>query len=138
RFIIDKLLNKRPERRFGDGAQLAEALRRELGHERPALSPPRSLPLPARMSLIMGSITALVLFFSIGAVLHRQDQAMERMALTSGDAIASFIASNAALTAVDNAALPPEQRDWLPVEAFVKTAVADTNIRQITVVDNAG
>ena len=136
-FIINKLLSKRPERRFANGAQLAEALRRELGNPQSAVTARRALPLPIRMTLLMGSITAVVLMASIGAVLHRQGQTLERMALSSGTAITTFIANNAALTAVDNAALPPQQRDWLPVEAFVKT-VADPNIQRITVVDDGG
>jgi serine/threonine-protein kinase len=138
-FIIDKLLAKRPERRFADGAQLAEALRREQdAHqavEDEATAGRRRLPLQARITLLMATITATVLMLSIGAVLSRQDQALQRMALTSGSAIASFVATTASLKAADNASLPPEQRDWLPVEAFVKAAAADPNVRAMTVVD---
>ncbi len=139
-FIIGKLLAKKPEKRFAGGAHLAAALNRERGHAllTGGFGARRALPLPARMTLIMASITALVLLASIGTVLQRQEQAMQAMTLTSGSAIASFIASNASLTAVDNASLPPDQRDWLPVQAFVKTASTDPNVRQITVVDDAG
>jgi serine/threonine protein kinase/HAMP domain-containing protein len=136
-FIINKLLSKRPERRFASGAQLVEALRREIGNEAPAVSVRRALPLPVRMSLMMGTITAVVLLVSIGGVLHRQDEAMRRMAISSGTAITAFIANSAALTAADNATLPADQRDWMPVEAFVKS-ITDPNIEQITVVDDAG
>lgn len=141
-FIVSKLLSKRPERRFADGAQLAEALRREqnayaaAGDETPGKG--RHLPLQVRLTLLMATITAVVLAVSIGAVLNRQQQAMEHMALTSGSAIASFVASNAALPAVENAALPPAERDWLPVAAFVKAAAADPNVQAMTVVDADG
>jgi tRNA A-37 threonylcarbamoyl transferase component Bud32/HAMP domain-containing protein len=142
RFIIDKLLAKRPDRRFADGTQLAEALRREQAALAAVLAESaggrRNLPLQARLTLIMASITAIVLVISIGTVLDRQYQAMQRMALTSGSAIASFVASNAALQAADNATLPPAERDWLPVEAFIKTASADRNVQQMTVVDSEG
>jgi eukaryotic-like serine/threonine-protein kinase len=139
-FIIGKLVAKKPEKRFEDGARLAAALHREQSHAllTAGFGVGRALPLPARMTLLMASITALVLLVSIGTVLQRQYQAMERMTLTSGSAIASFVASNAALTAVDNASLPPEQRDWMPVQAFVMTASGDPNVQQITVVDDAG
>jgi HAMP domain-containing protein len=141
-FIIEKLLCKRPEKRFSDGAQLAGALRRERATQQAlhaeTAAAKRRLPLQLRLTLLMAAMTATVLMFSVGAVLNRQYGAMQHMALTSGSAIASFVASNAALQAADNAALPPEQRDWLPVESFVKAASADPNVQQLTVVDAGG
>jgi len=136
--IVGKLLNKRPERRFADGAQLAAALKREQA-DRPAPTPGRrALPLPARMALVMGAITGLVLAVSVGAVLWRQTQAMRHMAVTSGSAITAFVANNAAVTLAENATLPPDQRDWLPIQAFVRTAADDPNVQQITIVDAGG
>ncbi|HTK34137.1 MAG TPA: protein kinase [Caulobacteraceae bacterium] len=141
-FIIEKLLAKRPDRRFADGGQLAEALRREqVAHKAAAdeaTAGRRRLPLPARVTLLMATITAIVLMASIGAVLNRQEQALQRMAMTSGSAITSFVAANASLKAADNASLPPEQRDWVPVEAFVKAAAADPNVRSMKVIDADG
>jgi serine/threonine-protein kinase len=63
---------------------------------------------------------------------------MQRMALSSGAEIAAFIANNAAVSLAENATLPPDQRDWLPVQAFVRTAADDANVRQITIIDGAG
>jgi HAMP domain-containing protein len=141
-FIIEKLLAKRPEKRFSDGRQFANALRRELGVQQAisveTAAARRRLPLQVRLTLLMAVITAAVLLISLSAVQSRQHQAMERMAVTSGSAIASFVASNAALRAADNAALPPEHRDWVPVEAFVQAAAADPNVQQLTVVDADG
>ena len=141
-FIINKLLAKRPERRFRDGAQLAEALRREQAADAAiaaeAATRRRYLPLQVRTTLLVVSITAVVLSVSVTTVLLRQDQAMRQVALTSGSAVSTFIANNAALRAVDNATLPPEQRDWLPTQAFVQSAASDPNIRQLTVVDADG
>ncbi len=140
-FIIAKLMAKRPEKRFADGAQLAKALQREqiafaaLSAEAASR---RYLPLQARLTLLMTTITALVLLASINSVLGRQYAAMERMALTSGSSIATFVANNAALRAVENATLPPAERDWLPVQAFVAAAAADPNVRSMTVVDADG
>jgi serine/threonine-protein kinase len=142
-FIINKLLAKKPDRRFADGAQLAEALRRELGvwktvQDEAAASKQRYLPLQVRLTLMLGAITAVVLVGSIGTVLLRQYRALEQMAITSGSAVASFVASNAALSAADNATLPPDQRDWQPVNAFVKVASEDPNVVQMMVVDSDG
>ena len=141
-FIIGKLMSKRPDRRFADGAALAEALRREAAVAE-ALQAERAGPrlgpsLSVRLALGAVSVIGVVLALGMGVVLNRQDAAMERMALTSGAAVSSFVASNAALRAVDNATLPEGERDWLPVQAFVTAASADPNVRDLTVVDAEG
>ncbi len=140
RFIIDKLLAKRPEKRFPNGAQLFEALQREKAAYASAQSEGvrRRLPVSARMALLTSAVTAVALAVSIGVVLHHQYKAMERVAIASGASIVSFVASNAALTAADNLSLPPEQRDWVPTQAFVSSAAADPNVSQMLVVDHEG
>ena len=141
-FIITKLMAKRPERRFADGAALAEALRREAAVQE-ALEVERTggrrgLSLSTKLALGAVAAVGVVLAVGMGVVLDRQDAAMQRMALTSGSAVSSFVASNAALRAADNATLPQAERDWLPVQAFVTAASADPNVRDLTVVDADG
>ncbi len=140
-FIVTKLMAKRPERRFADGGQLAEALRREQAALAAATLEGRSrrrIPMAVRTSLVMVGVTGAVLAVAVGAVLGREGAAMRRMTLTSGEAVSSFVASNAALRAADNATLPPDQRDWAPVDAFVRAASADPNVRALKVVDRDG
>jgi serine/threonine-protein kinase len=141
-FIVGKLLAKRRDRRFADGGQLADALRRELSVYQTVMAEAhgrrRYLSLQARMTLAMAATTAVVLLACTGGVLDRQYDAMRNMTLTSGANIANFVANNAALRAVDNAALPPQERDWLPVQAFITAATADRNIKEMTVVDADG
>lgn len=141
-FIIGKLLAKKPEKRFATGEELAAALRREQAAHAAVMAEGaqgrRNLPLQARMALVMATITSVVLFAAVALVLDRQEKALQEMALTSGVAMTSFVASNAALAAVENAAAAPGERDWAPVEAFVKAAAADQNVRAITVVDSEG
>ena len=141
-FIINKLLAKRPEKRFSDGGQLIEALKREQAAETAiqaeAATRRRYLPLQIRTTALVVSITALVLLASIFTVLNRQYEVMQRVAISAGSAVVTFVANNAALRAVDNASLPPAQRDWLPTQAFVQAAAADPTIRQLTVVDADG
>ena len=141
RFIIGKLLSKRAERRYADGAQLADALRRESlvsAAVRQEGRNARNVPLQVRLALIMALVTATALTVSVGMVLQRQQRVLQDMALTSGSAIASFVASNAALSAAENAALPQDKRDWLPVRSFVKSAAADPSILALTVIDRDG
>ncbi|WP_309644019.1 protein kinase domain-containing protein [Phenylobacterium sp.] len=140
-FIINKLLAKRPERRFANGAQLADALRREqsvYATVKAEGTAKRYLPMQVRLTLLMGVVTAAVLAIAVGFVVVRQGEALRRTAMTSGAAMTSFVATNAALTAADNATLPPESRDWLPVQAFVGAASADKNVVGIVVVDADG
>ncbi|WP_298692247.1 serine/threonine-protein kinase [uncultured Sphingomonas sp.] len=140
RFIIDKLLAKKPERRFASGDQLAQALRRDLETataENPARRR-RGLPLRLKLPLILAATTALALAASVVTVFDRQQHALEHMAVVSGSSITAFITSNAAVLAADNAGLPPEQQDWAPLQAFVDTAAHDTGIRRLVVTDATG
>jgi eukaryotic-like serine/threonine-protein kinase len=84
------------------------------------------------------AVTAVALVVSIGAVLHLQYRAMERMALSSGSSIAAFVASNAALPSVENAAVDADQRDWTPIQAFIAAASKDESVRWMTMVDADG
>ena len=142
RFIVEKLLSKRPDRRFANGADLLRALERELKAYAAIHADDgargRYLPLQARLTLAMVTVTALVLLASVSMVLDRQYRAMERMALSSGSSIAAFVASNAALPSVENAALPPLQRDWTPIQAFIAAAAGDQSVRWLTMVDADG
>lgn len=142
RFIVDKLLHKRPERRFSGGAELARALQRE----RKALEAVRAedalrgkyIPLQVRLTLAMVAVTALALVVGISAVLGAQYKAMERMAVASGSSIAAFVASNAALPSVENAAAAPGEQDWTPIQAFISAAAKDQSVRWMTMVDANG
>jgi len=142
RFIIEKLLAKRPERRFADGAELARALAREAKayeavHADDAARS-RYLPLQVRLTLAMVAVTAVALLISMNAVLDRQYRAMEQMALSSGSSISAFVASNAALPSVENAASPPEEQDWTPIQAFIAAAAKEQSVRWMTMVDSQG
>ncbi len=142
RFIIEKLLSKRPERRFVDGAELGRALAREAKAYEAVRADNaargRYLPLQVRLTLAMVAITACALVLSISAVLDRQYKAMERMAIASGSSIAAFVASNAALPSVENAATAPEERDWTPIQAFIAAAAQDQSVRWMTMIDADG
>lgn len=142
RFIIEKLMAKRPERRFADGADLGKAIAREVracdALQAEDAARRRYIPLPVRITLAMVLVTAVGLALAISGVLDRQYRAMERMALASGSSIAAFVATNAALPAVENAGLPQADRDWLPVQAFIAAASKDASVRWMTMVDNDG
>lgn len=139
RQIVDKLLAKKPDQRFADGAQVVQALRRESAAlvAEDAVTR-RGLSLRIKLPLALVSITLVALLLSISTILTRQQRALELMAIASGETIATFVTKNAAVLLADNAGLPPEQQDWAPLQAFVSAASQEGGVRGITVVDAGG
>lgn len=138
RFIIDKLLAKKPEQRFADGAALEQALARELTAHQEKPAGRRGLPLRFQLPLALAGVTAAALFACIAPTLQRQRQTLEHMAITSGGSIAAFVANNAAVLAAENAGLAADQQDWSALQAFAVTASRDPAIRDLVVVDTHG
>ena len=139
RFIIEKLLAKKPEQRFADGEQVRAALLREL--EARKIDEPsrrRGLALRIKLPMILVSATAIALAFSVHGTLRRERVALEHMALSSGASITGFVTSNAALLVADNAGLPAEQQDWAPLQAFVDNAARGSDVRALVVSDDHG
>ena len=84
----------------------------------------RRLPLPMQvaLALLTTAITAAVLAIGIGVVIDKQYGAMERVALTSGSSIVVVRRrATRRCSAAENIARPPEERDWVPAQAFVNT-----------------
>lgn len=138
RFVIEKLLAKKPEQRFADGEALGRAIQREMAAREEAAVTRRGLSLRVKLPMLLVSATLAVLALCGSMILSREGRAFEEMAVASGQTIAAFVASNAGVTAVDNAALPADQQDWSAVQAFVESASEDREIRSIAVVDAAG
>ncbi|HTM96704.1 MAG TPA: protein kinase, partial [Croceibacterium sp.] len=138
RFIIDKLLSKKADQRFADGLVLRSALERELRAVRDPRKARRGLSLRVKLPLALVAVTAVALFFSVQAIIGRQQRALEHMAATSGNSIIAFVTGNAAVVAADNAGRPAGQQDWTPVQAFVESASQDDGVQQIVVSDVNG
>ena len=139
RFIIGKLLAKKPEGRFTDGAQLHRAMQREL-HDlasEPVVAR-RGLPLRIKLPLALFAVTAIALVLSVTAILQRQTATLEHMATVSGGSIAAFVTNNASVLAADNAGLPIDQQDWTPLQAFVAVAARDAGVRTLVIADARG
>jgi eukaryotic-like serine/threonine-protein kinase len=129
-FIINKLLSKKPEKRFQKGAELAAALKRELAAIealKAEKTKPRSMPLPIKVTLLASLFTLAVLAGSIWAALAKQNKVMQQMAVTSGSAISGFVANNIGTNMLS--------QDWDQVSVFVKVAAEDKNVEDMVVVD---
>ncbi|WP_097065079.1 serine/threonine-protein kinase [Sphingomonas guangdongensis] len=138
RFIIDKLLAKKPEARFADGLALEAALAREIAAQAEAPIGRRGLPLRVKLPAALALVTALALSACILFGLQREKDALERLAIAAGSTTATFVTQNAAVLAADNAGLPAEQQDWSALQAFAAAAARDNTIRDLVVVDAAG
>lgn len=138
RFVIEKLLAKKPDQRFADGEAVRSAIQREMAAREDAAVTRRGLSLRLKLPMLLVSVTLAVLALCASMILSRESRAFEEMAVASGQTITAFVASNAGVTAVDNAALPADQQDWSAVQAFVESASEDREIRSITVIDAAG
>ncbi len=138
RAIIDRLLAKKPEQRFADGASLAAALDEELAAERDTSPARKDRAMRFKLPLALIGVTALALAGSIHFISERETQLLERMAAASGGTIAAFVTDNAAVTVVDNAGLAPDEQDWTALQAFVVTASGDADVRQISIIDREG
>ena len=135
RFIIDKLLSKKPEQRFADGDAVRKAIMREMSAREENAAPRRGLSLRVKLPLLLACVTFAVLAICGALISTREERAFEGMAATSGRTIAAFVASNAGVVAVDNAGLPADQQDWGALQAFVTSAGEDREIQAMTVVD---
>ncbi|MDX3909614.1 MAG: protein kinase [Sphingobium sp.] len=139
KFIIGKLLAKKPEDRFSDAALLRQALLREQeALAQHVESRRRGLALRIKLPLTLAATAAVALLLSVGLVLDRQNETMVAMAVKSGASMTEFVARNVALRVADNAGLPAAEQDWLPLQAFVETAAKDKGVRHLIVADDHG
>ncbi len=138
RFVIDKLLAKKPEQRFADGDAVYQALTREIAATAEATPGRRGLPLKVKLPLALVTVTAIALVASVSSILTQQQRTLEHMAIVSGSSIAAFVTGNTAVLAADNAGLAPEQQDWTALQAFVASASRDQEIRDMIVADTGG
>ena len=135
RFIIDKLLSKKPEQRFADGDAVRAALMREMRASEEKITTRRGLPLRFKLPILLATVTFCVFAVCGSMIVAREERASEQMAVTSGKTISAFVTSNAGVVAVDNAGLAPDQQDWSALQAFIDSAMEDSDISDLTVVD---
>ncbi len=140
RAIIDRLIDKNPDKRFATGEALAEALRKEQGKLSKRKSARRYFALPLTVKLPLAAVAAMAAVVVPAGywTVAREDDAMRRLAESSARSMAVFVANNVALKTVENATVPEEQQDWLPAQSFIDAAIRDGAVRHITLSDGAG
>ena len=129
--IVARLLQKKPERRFATGAQLAEALEREraaLIEQEEHTAHNRFIPL--RLKWAGMAAAGFAVFFLAGVtVVHAIEESVVRsQAIDSGSAIAKFIATETAV--------PVLSKNWVPLEIFVNDASERGSFEFLAVTDH--
>jgi serine/threonine-protein kinase len=133
RQIIQKLLQKSPDKRFQTGNKLAEALGKELStlnDQQVEQKKHKYIPLKIRWTLSVGAIVGLVSFISINIIFNIQSTAMTKQAVDSGSSFAKFISTNTAI--------PILSEDWISLETFIGDAASRDTFSYLIVTDRAG
>jgi serine/threonine protein kinase len=133
RQIIQKLLQKSPNKRFQTGNKLAEALDKELrtlNDQQIEQKKHKYIPLKIRWTLSVGAIVGLVSFISINIVFNMQSAAMTKQAVDSGSSFSKFISTQTAI--------PVITEEWISLETFISDAASRDTFSYLIVTDRAG
>ncbi|WP_339719614.1 protein kinase [uncultured Paraglaciecola sp.] len=133
RQIIQKLLQKSPDKRFQTGNKLAEALGKELStlsDQQAEQKKHKYIPLKIRWTLSVAAIVGLVSFISINIVFNMQSSAMTKQAVDSGASFAKFISTETAI--------PILSEDWISLETFIGDAASRDTFSYLIVTDRSG
>ena len=128
---IDKLLKKKPEKRFQSGADLKHALQtalNDINETKHAEQNSHRLPIKLKWTLIMGLIVSTTLAICGSYYFNLQQQTMKNQVYNYGVALSSFIASENAEEVLSE--------DWANVELFVKDNVVKQNISYLKIIDH--
>ena len=128
--IINKLMQKKPSRRFQTGKELAQALQRELEALRESDEEKAAyLPLQVKWTAIMSAIVLVALAISAQLVFMAQSSALKQQAIDSGVSLSKFVAVQAAI--------PVLSEDWVTLDSFVQDAVGRESFQYLVVSDHA-
>lgn len=133
RRVVERCLSKQPERRYQNGAELAEALIkviREIDEEARHRQRPRIVSLRVKWTALMSLIVAAVMAVTATVVNQRQQAALIGQVTDYGSSLARFIATQSAV--------PVLSEDWVALEVFVQEVMKTQDFHAITVVDRDG
>jgi serine/threonine protein kinase/HAMP domain-containing protein len=127
--IVNKLLQKKPEKRFQSGADLKVAVLRELGAMRDAREEKSGyLPLQIKWTAIMAAVVATAMAASSYFILKAQRDTLTEQLVDSGVSLTKFISVQAAL--------PVLGEDWITLGALVQDASRRDTFSYLVVSDH--
>lgn len=128
--IVEKLLNKKPEKRYQTGKEVTAALDKamneieELERQREL---PRIIPIRVKWTAAMALCVAVTMVVSSIVISKKQNALMLGQVIEYGSSLVKFIA-------VENA-VPVLSEDWVSIELFVKDVAARQDFLHLDVVD---
>jgi tRNA A-37 threonylcarbamoyl transferase component Bud32/HAMP domain-containing protein len=131
--VVTKLLSKKPEKRYQTGAELAEALSRELGvllEQEQEAAANKYVPLKVKWAAGMGAIIGGVMLAAMFTVFHFLSDAIQAQELDAGSSLAKFISTESAI--------PVLSEDWIRLETFVQDASERDTFKYLIVADHTG
>jgi serine/threonine-protein kinase len=131
--IVAKLLQKKPEKRFSTGAELAEALDREyeaLAAQEEEAGRNKFVSLRVKWAAMLGGAIAIVFFICMAVIYYVESSVIRDQVVNSGGSLARFVSSQAAV--------PVLSENWVPLEIFVDDARARGSFDYLVVTDHDG
>lgn len=131
--IINKLLNKIPDKRYQTGNEIIEALnqsRQDIQGATPVAVKKRTWPFGTKWSLITASAVFCLLFIGTMISASFQYTAVNAQLKTYGTSLSTFVAAESAS--------PIFGEEWVTMALFVKDAVARQELDYLTIVDLHG
>ena len=131
--IVSKLLQKKAEKRFSTGAELAEALDREyeaLTAQEEEASRNKFVSLRVKWAAILGGAIAVVFFVCMAVIYYVEASVIRTQVVNSGASLARFVSSQAAV--------PVLGENWVPLELFVDDARARGSFDYLVITDHEG
>ena len=129
--IVSKLLQKRPEKRFKSGADLAEALDREheaLVEQEEEAGRNKFVSLRVKWAALLGGAIAVLFFACMTLIYYVESNVIRGQVIDSGASLARFVSSQAAV--------PVLSENWVPLELFVEDASERGAFDYLVVVDH--
>ncbi|MBS0447968.1 MAG: protein kinase [Proteobacteria bacterium] len=131
RRVIERCLQKAPERRYQTGAELADALTRCIAEiDAAARERPRIVPLRVKWAGMMALIVLVVSGLAAAVITQRQYAAMIDQVSDNGAALARFIAAQNATAVLGD--------DWVSVDVALQIIMKTGDFRSIAVADAQG
>src|SRR5688572_14430952 len=129
--IVTKLLQKRPDRRFQTGAQLAEALDRELAairEQEEDAARNKFVPMKVKWAAAAGGGLAIVFAIGLFIVYSIETRVIRNQVVDSGAALAKLVATQNASDVLG--------QNWVPLEVFVQDASDRGSFEYLVVTDH--
>ncbi|MEH6550811.1 MAG: protein kinase [Pseudomonadales bacterium] len=127
--IVNRLLNKKPAKRFQTGNELYEALDKELRILQEEEEERSYIPLEVKWTAIMGAVIAIAMAFSSVLVFKAQSNALLLQAMDSGISLSKFVAVQTAM--------PVLGEDWITLDSMVIDASNRGAFKYLVISDHA-